>query len=243
MVVYPFAPCQLSNLTGFTDRRELELTREKNVPLFGSCRCQINKRFDVLQWVIRRKEAFAFLLNDMESTSGSKEMTQTELQMLVSIASSDTPDGRKFWGTALVIQVISDWGASVSKWLHSCACSHHQTEKEKQNCCLKGRRAVELSSGVWQDFINVLKSLTGETEWADFLLRCFHDCKSMMEMRCYQCWSFWGEFPYAILQMCQHFIDQSKTEDFSRKKAQELMQNFDSSEQKSELGVPPWFFW
>ncbi len=184
-------------------------------------------------------------------------MTQTELQMLVSIASSETPDGRKFWGTALVIQVISDWGASVSKWLHSCACSHHETEKEKQVCYLKGRRAVELSSGVWQEFINVLKKLTlpqtvlatlsrlrdnGETEWVDFLLRCFQDCKSMMEMRCYQCWSFWGEFPYAILQMCQHFIDQSKTEDFSREKAQELLQIFDSSEQKSELGVPPWFF-
>lgn len=213
----------------------------------------------MLLWVLRRRDAFAFLVNDMDFASGSssKEMTQTELQMLVSIVSSDQADGHKFWGTALVVQVLANWGAGVSTWLHGCACSHHETDRQRKSCSLKGRRAVELASGAWKRFIAELKVLSlpqsalaalaqlrdgGQGEWADFLLQSFQDCKSMMEMRCYQCWSFWGEFPFSILQMCGHFVDPNATEDSSRTKAQQLKQTFDSYEQKTELGIPAWFF-
>ena len=76
-------------------------------------------RYDVLTWVLRRKDAFGFLLADKAlGNSGSKELSGSEMEMLSSVANMETVDAIKFWATCSVVKVLSDWGVDVSVWLH-----------------------------------------------------------------------------------------------------------------------------
>jgi len=214
-------------------------------------------RYDVLTWVLRRKDAFGFLLADKAlGNSGSKELSGSEMEMLSSVANMETVDAIKFWATCSVVKVLSDWGVDVSVWLHGCMCFHHEDEKQQKRCHLKGRRAVQLACGAWQSFHAKLMSLSltqqlselsklddvGSGDYKQFLVTAFQSCKAMMQLRADQAWSFWSSFPFAVLQMCLHFVDPDVSETQSRQKAAELMRQFDTSENKSGLGVVPWIF-
>jgi hypothetical protein len=203
---------------------------------------------------MRRRAAFAFLFTDAGFTD-SKEMTQHELEHLTSVSSLDSPDGHKFWSTCMVVQVLSGWGASVSVWMHGCMCVHHKTEKEKGRCTLKGRRGVEMASGKWRSFLAELKSLSltpaaleaiarlrdcGQSEWGDFLMTSFQECKASVEMRCIQAWSFWGSLPYSILELASHFVNPNHPETASRSRARDLLETFDNQPGKSEFGFATW---
>lgn len=214
-------------------------------------------RYDVLTWVLRRKDAFGFLLADKAlGNSGSKELSGPEMEMLSSVANMETVDAIKFWATCSVVKVLSDWGVDVSVWLHGCMCFHHEDEKQQKRCHLKGRRAVQLACGAWQSFHAKLMSLSltqqlselsklddvGSGDYKQFLVTAFQSCKTMMQLRANQAWSFWSSFPFAVLQMCLHFVDPDVSETQSRQKAAQLMREFDTSENKSGLGVVPWIF-
>ena len=206
----------------------------------------------MLLWVIRRRDAFVFLLADGDFATGSKEMTDSELELLTSISSLDSADGRKFWATCLVVQVLSDWG---TLWLHGCACKHHETDKDRKHCSLKGRRAVELASGQWRGFVDNLKALSltpaalkalshlqdsGECEYKDFLVSSFQECKANMVMRCVQAWSFWSVLPFSLLELAKHFVDPAHPESASRERGKALLDAFDNQGSKTELGFPSW---
>lgn len=203
---------------------------------------------------MRRKAAFAFLLADGDFATGSKEMTSSELELLTSVSSPDSPDGNKFWATCMVVQVLSEWGATISMWLHGCM-RQHNTEKEKKNCKLKGRRAVQLACGEWKTFLETLKQTcltadcleslstlrgSGQSDWADYLMQCFQETKARMEMRGRQAWSFWAVLPYSILELARHWIDPQHTESASRTRAKELLSEFDNCLSKSEMGFASW---
>lgn len=210
--------------------------------------------------MVRRKAAFEFLLADSESieTSGSKEMSSHELEMLVSISDPTSPDSVKFWATAAVVQVLSEWGVATSVWLHGCMCYHHKNDKERKGCHLKGRRAVELASGAWKTFrddlehlslsttalqaLSTLQTTSKDVDYHDFLVNSFQECKAMMTFRSFQAWSWWSSLPFTVLQMGLHFVDMNVPEDTSRNKAKELMKLYDDSADKTSLGVVSWMF-
>lgn len=217
------------------------------------------QRYETLTWVVRRKAAFEFLLADESYDSNSKEMSQKELDMLTSIAKTDSPDGLKFWATAFTVDALSSWGVETSVWLHGCMCSSHETEKHQKQRRLKGRRAIQLALGAWKEFIHNLKTISlkrealsaismletledGGARYAQFLLRCFQDCKAMMELRARQAWTFWDSLPFSILELCRHYVDKSTDESWSRQRALELMQVFDSCQSKTSLGAVSWYF-
>lgn len=221
----------------------------------GCSRLRFVPRYHVLLWVVRRKDAFRFLLSDL--TFDSKEMSASEIEMLSSVTDLGSASGQKFWATALMIQVLSDWGVSVSVWLHSCACTHHETKKEKDTCSLKGRRAVELALGQWRRFVDDLAGLpltaaalealsqlesSNQSQWGSFLLQSFQDCKSTMLMRCKQAWSFWGTLPFSILELSQHLLDPVVPESQSRARAKQLLKLYEATANKSELGCVSWRF-
>ena len=213
-------------------------------------------RYHSLRWILQRKDAFAFLLSDPSFATGSKEMSDNELRMIAEVSDMSSSAGLKFWATCFTVECLSDWGVSISVWLHGCSCTH-ETDKAKEQCGLKGRRAVELASGRWHDFIKSLNDLkvsnaalaaisqlsrSGDDGTATFLLTCFQDCKAAMLFRSRQAWSFWDSMPFSILKMCQHIVFPHIGESVSREHAGELLSEFDSSESKASLGVIPWNF-
>lgn len=132
-------------------------------------------------------------------------MSDGELKLIEEIADSNSQEGLKFWATCLVVECLSDWGVSTSVWFHGCSCSHHENEKAKNACKLKGRRAVELADGAWHHILNAFRdvklstgaisaisrlSVSGDKDFASSLLTSFQDCKSMMEFRSMQAWGF-----------------------------------------------------
>lgn len=186
-----------------------------------------------------------------------KEMSDHELQLLLSVAKADSPDGLRFWATCHVVQDLSEWGARTSIWLHGCQCFHHQTKKEQEACRLKGRRAVELALGAWRTFIQDLKDLGlsqdslfalnrleeyGDRQYASLLLEGFQDCRTKMELRCVQAWSFWDLFPFSILRMCSHFISPANDQSESREHCLDLMKQYDKAESKVSLGPLAYYF-
>ena len=152
-----------------------------------------------MTWVIRRKAAFEYLLEDDTFDSNSKEMRIQELTMLKSIATPDSTTGKKFWAIAFTVKVLSDWGMETSVWFHSCQCPKaiHPTDKSKKQCKLKGRRAISLACGSWKTFIRNLENLTlsndaltalaqldqGEQSEANFIHRCFQDRRDKMVLK------------------------------------------------------------
>jgi hypothetical protein len=213
-------------------------------------------RYETLTWVVRRKDAFIYLLSDESFNVNSKEMTQKELDLLTSVAKGTSIDGVKFWAIAFTVQLLSDWGVSVSMWMHGCMCSH-ETEKEQKKCHLKGRRAINLACGQWKVFIEELKELTldrnalgaisklkefDDEQFAQFVQTCFQDCKAKMELRSRQAWTFWGGLPFSVLEMCRHYVDMTVDEGWSRKRASELVLEYDTSDSKTSLGVVSYYF-
>lgn len=214
-------------------------------------------RYHSLRWILRRKDAFAFLLSDSSFASGSKEMSDSELKLIEEIADSNSQEGLKFWATCLVVECLSDWGVSTSVWFHGCSCSHHENEKAKTACKLKGRRAVELADGAWHHILNALRdvklstgaisaisklSASGDKDFASSLLTSFQECKSMMLYRSMQAWGFWESLPFSILKMCKHIVYPDVGESVSREHARQLMLSFDSAESKTSMGFIPWHF-
>ena len=187
-------------------------------------------------------------------------MSQHELDMIAEIADVNSPAGVKFWATCLTVQCLSDWGVSTSVWFHSCACTHHQTDKEKQQCRLKGRRAVELAAGAWHSFTDSLSDLKltpvalneisklekignqDSKAYASSLMQNFQDCRSMMVFRSQQAWSFWDSMPFSILQMAKHLVPPLVAESVSRAHAENLLREFDASTNKTSLGMIAWHF-
>ena len=186
-------------------------------------------------------------------------MTQQEIDMLLTVANPDSTEAIMFWATAQTVAVLSDWGVSFSVWFHSCSCSHQESDKEAKQCRLKGRRSIELACGAWAEFVNQLHSLNlsrdamkalstlenhenGYKEYAQFLVRSFQDCKAAMELRARQSFSFWSTMPFSMLELCRHHIDSTCDETWSRHRALELMNLFDTTEDKTSLGVISWFF-
>lgn len=199
------------------------------------------------------------MMADMSLVDGSKELSSTEIDMLLEVANLESREALKFWATVAVIQVLSDWGVWVSKWLHGCMCYHHTTEKETKQCHLKGRRAVQLALGAWKTFCSDLKALnltqpalsaihkleghsTPEDDYAKFLIDSFQQCKASMELRAVQAWSWWGSLPFSVLEMCEHLVDPNVSETKSRNRADELLRQYDSSDTKTSLGVVSWMF-
>ena len=207
--------------------------------------------------MVRRKAAIEFLLADDSYNSNSKEMSQKELDMLTSVADGASSEGLKFWATAFTVKVLSDWGVSTSVWFRGCQCSH-QTEKEQKQCPLKGRRGINLACGAWKSFIEDLNKLTlnkdallaisklevlpGGQIFSAFLQRCFQDCKNKMELRARQAWTFWGDLPFSILELGRHYVDKTIDEGWSRRRALELISNFDACQSKTSLGAVSWVF-
>lgn len=176
--------------------------------------------------------------------------------MLTSVADGASREGLKFWAT-FTVKVLSDWGVSTSVWFRGCQCSH-QTEKEQKQCPLKGRTGIKLACGAWKSFIEDLNKLTlnkdallaisklevlpGGQTFSAFLQRCFQDCKNKMELRARHAWTFWGDLPFSILELGRHYVDKTIDEGWSRRRALELISNFDACQSKTSLGAVSWVF-
>lgn len=199
---------------------------------------------------MRRKQAFVYLLADTSFSSDSKEMSQRELEMISSIADTSSQEGLRFWATAHLIQVLSEWGVETSVWLHGCMCTHHASDRERAVCKLKGRRAVQVASGQWKEFIRRLSSLSISQDavaalskleqldsgYAKFLLQSFQDCRASMEFKAKQSWSFWDSLPFSVLQLLRHWVDPVQ-EDWSRETAKRLMSLYDAAPSKTSMGA------
>jgi hypothetical protein len=210
-------------------------------------------RHHTLGWIVARKEAFKFLLLDLEHSEGCKDLTGPEWQMLIDIVNPESPEWSKFWATAFAIEVISNWGVAVSIWLHTCRCHHHSSEKEREKCNLKGRCGIELALGAWKDFVTGLSNLKLsrkaveifrqlESGYEQKLVESFQQCKQEMALRCHQAWSFWDQLPHNILSLGYHFLSGSSVdENKSRERAIQLLDQYESCSDKANLGVVPWY--
>ena len=196
-----------------------------------------------------------FLLLDLQDSEGSKDLTSSELEMLVDIINPESEESTKFWATALAVQALSNWGVAVSTWMHKCRCQHHTTEKERDECNLKGRCGVEMAMGAWKEFLEELSNLKLshkavqavrhlDSGYAQKLMEWFQQCKHDMAFRGHQAWSFWDELPHNILTLGQHFLVESQSrsdaENKSRDKALKLLHLYDSCSDKASLGVVSW---
>lgn len=175
-------------------------------------------------------------------------MSSLEWDLLMDTIKPDTAQSNKFWATAELIHLLSDWGVGVSVFLQQCPCLHHKTNKERASCNLKGRRAINLSSGAWNTFLNLLSSIKIPTECRALLqkldaetttalLHSFSNCKEQMMFRGKQAWSFWDQLPYAMISRAEHLVtEDTATEDGSRQKAKQLLSEYDSCAAKSTNG-------
>jgi hypothetical protein len=88
---------------------------------------------------------------DGASLENSKELTNDELSMLREAAGCDEDKiaYHRFWATAELVQTLCSWGIGVSAFLHACPC-------HPEACKMKGRRAVNMASGAWQNMVKEL---------------------------------------------------------------------------------------
>lgn len=88
------------------------------------CTGSSKQRYHTLKWVMVRKDAFQYLMTDHDAqATGSKELTASEWNLLLSIVDPTRPESVHFWATAQLIHSLSEWGVSVSCWLHQCRCA------------------------------------------------------------------------------------------------------------------------
>ena len=211
-------------------------------------------RYHTLQWVMARKEVFKFLLLDKSLEEGSKDISAIEWNMLMGVVDPNSAETAKFWATALLVSSLSDWGVMVSKQMHACPCQHHETDRDRSLCNLKGRCAILMANGLWQEFISDLQNVRITWECEELLhelppdtqksLRdTFAECKNQMIFRSMQAWSFWKTLPYSILAIGYHLISESKAdEDNDKTKCRRLLAEYDSSPSKASLGLVTWNF-
>lgn len=178
--------------------------------------------------------------------------------MLREVADADSQVGMRFWATCVTVEGLSDWGVSLSVWLHGCQCQH-EDDKARSKCTLKGRKALLLACGGWHDFTRSLQACElsararllntqlrdrsdEDRQFATELCTGFQDCKSMMLLRLRQAYSFWDAMPFSILQLGQHLVLPSVPEDESRRAGKRLLAEYTQAPSKASLGVTSWFF-
>jgi hypothetical protein len=208
---------------------------------FGICLARLyphhkhEPRHFILEWSLPRREAIALLSCDLDHLEkNSKEMSQKDIQLLRSISGEGC---NIFWATTAVLQPLTAWGHGVSKWLHHCPCC-----EENAKCVFKGRRAIEMSFGVWRDMLEDLHNLqiSGQAavllanldvESRQDLVSMFNNCKKEMMWKFGQNLDFWDSLPYKLLGSLMHYLkggDQSLLET-CRKIAQGCCDKFDAS--------------
>ena len=105
--------------------------------------------------------------HDAQAT-GSKELTASEWNLLLSIIDPTRPESVHFWAAAQLIHCLSEWGVSVSCWLHQCRCAH-ATKKDAESCHLKGRKGAALAAGHWKQFLLDLDAVKPSAECSPFI--------------------------------------------------------------------------
>ena len=175
-------------------------------------------RFDVLSWLLPRRQAIAHLGRDLaqnpssesETAVDSHDFTAKEVGLLATITKQQTTESLQFWATANLVWQLAQWGAGLSGFFHSCPI-HGYTKGEAScaKCPWKGRMAVKLAQGFWlknfsDELINwppgpasdLLAQLPGEL--SQVLIRDFSDCKVAMVQRFQQVYGFWRQIPWRL---------------------------------------------
>ena len=179
-------------------------------------------RKEVLDWLIPRRPALLFLGADLDTgastTSSVADFSKKELTM-ISEALGTSKKAHQFWATCLLCIQLANWGASVSRYFHSCPlASHFHSTTPCKNCQWKGRMAVRLAQGSWIDDFSktLLRLTTGQAP--SFLTKLGHDkrcllerdygsCRVAMIQRFQQVFSFWRELPWRICAVGIHLFD------------------------------------
>ncbi len=167
----------------------------------------------MLDWLIPRREALRFLSADLETgsslSSSVADFSPKELKMINDVLGF-SQKAHQFWATCHLCMQLSSWGASLSKFFHSCpVASHFHAKRPCKNCIWKGRMAVRLAQGSWmdgfsQDLLNLplgrarsfLVKLQDQCQ--SNLENDYNSCKVAMAQRFLQVFSFWREIPWRI---------------------------------------------
>lgn len=180
-------------------------------------------RYEVLNWMIGRREALADL-DPQQSQSQSADFSQKELNMMCS-ALNESNESSEFWATCHLLHHLGSWGANVSKFFHACPLmSHFHAAKPCKNCHWKGRMSVRLAQGTWIDefsqqlvaiplglatrFLRKLNTEKSKTLENDFI-----SCKMAMAQRFLQSYSFWREIPWRLCAVALVLFDDSIPQD------------------------------
>lgn len=167
-------------------------------------------RFEVLHWLIPRRQALLYLSQDLDGNS--PDFTSKEISLLQAVVSEDGQEASKFWAVANLCFQLSSWGANCSSFFHSCPLSTHSHQPNQpscRNCVWKNRMAVKLAQGVWiQTFSQELLNMTMGPAHSfmmrldkanrDDLCEQFSQCKSAMAQRFLQVFSYWKELPWRL---------------------------------------------
>jgi len=166
----------------------------------------------VLDWLIPRRQALLFLGADLETGSSSSsvaDFSPKELKMINDVL-EDSQKSYQFWATCHLCMKLSSWGASVSKFFHSCpVASHFHADRPCKMCVWKGRMAVRLAQGSWMDEFsqNLLNLPLGQArsflnlmnlQNKSLLENDYNSCKVAMAQRFLQVFSFWRDLPWRI---------------------------------------------
>ena len=155
--------------------------------------------------------------------------------MMKTVVDDTTSSSWFYWAVAYLTFQLAGWGATVSRFFHSCPLtSHSHSQKPCKNCQFKGRMASKLAEGTWLDslcqqllnlplgraahFLNKLDGVDRE-----FLMEQFNSAKLAMGQRFVQVYSYWRELPWRICavatclfydledqELYQQFVESSK---------------------------------
>jgi hypothetical protein len=106
-------------------------------------------QFEVLHWLFPRRKAMACL--GVGFITPTQDMTPAERSMLRELV-GDSGQAAEFWATCSLLLLLATWGWKVRGWLHGCVC-HSPDSPGFAKCRMKGRRAVQLACGKWNDFV------------------------------------------------------------------------------------------
>ena len=217
-----------------------------NIPEVFEGKSTSRIRFEVLNWLIPRREALMFLANDLDQQS-SADFTGKEIHMIQQ-AIGQSFESYQFWSLCQICFQIASWGVKVSRFFHSCPLPSHFYADKPCQCQWKGRMSVRLAQGCWIDtFSQELMSLPLgpakrflvrlEVKERERLEDVFHSCKTSMVQRFAQVFSFWRDIPWRIcaIGVClfDTLEDDTSTAQFvqaSKLFAKEILDQWDHAE-------------
>ena len=156
------------------------------------------------------------------------DISAAENEALALLARSDE-ERKRFWAMFHAFYEIQAWGFDVYQFMHGCPCPEHATTKPKRPCCWNGRRMLELSAGLCQEFLKKLQALTlsspnvdassvkaskiikdlenSDPAYIRLVNECFAFAKSKVGLRFQQGTAYYSAYPWTMCRLLT-FIQQ-----------------------------------